>query len=56
MEKISIQSTYTQVSLYARLSGPTAAKKPGADNAALVTGAELSRMVYDDFEKRAGGH
>jgi hypothetical protein len=29
MEKISIQSTYTQVSLYARLSGPASARKNG---------------------------
>jgi beta-lactamase class A len=29
-------------------------KSPGADNAALVTGAAVSRLVYDDMEKRAG--
>ena len=34
MEKISIQSTYTQVSLYARLSGPVSPKKPAAGDAA----------------------
>ena len=26
-------------------------KRPGADNAALVTGAELSRLIYDAFSK-----
>jgi hypothetical protein len=29
-------------------------KRPGADNAALVTGAAVSRLVYDEMEKRAG--
>jgi beta-lactamase class A len=27
-------------------------KRPGADNQALVAGAEISRMVYDDFASR----
>jgi beta-lactamase class A len=29
-------------------------KRPGADNAALVTGAKISRLVYDEMERRAG--
>ncbi|HEY6147381.1 MAG TPA: serine hydrolase, partial [Thermoanaerobaculia bacterium] len=29
-------------------------KRPGADNAALVTGAAVSRLVYDEMEKRSG--
>ena len=28
-------------------------KRPGADNAALVTGAAISRLVYDEMERRA---
>ncbi len=28
-------------------------KRPGADNDALVTGGALSRMVYDEMERRA---
>ena len=30
-------------------------KRPGADNAALVTGAAISRLVYDEMERRAKG-
>ncbi|HEV8119222.1 MAG TPA: hypothetical protein VGQ32_11880, partial [Thermoanaerobaculia bacterium] len=30
-------------------------KRPGSDNAALVMGAEISRLVYGEMEKRAGG-
>ncbi|MEP6767121.1 MAG: serine hydrolase [Acidobacteriota bacterium] len=30
-------------------------KNPGSDNDALVTGAALSRMVYDEMERRAAG-
>ncbi len=30
-------------------------KRPGADNAALVTGAAISRLVYEEMERRAGG-
>jgi beta-lactamase class A len=29
-------------------------RRPGADNDALVTGAALSRMIYDELEHRAG--
>ena len=28
-------------------------KRPGSDNSALVTGAAISRLVYDEMEKRA---
>lgn len=30
-------------------------KRPGADNEALVTGAAISRLVYDEMESRARG-
>ena len=30
-------------------------KRPGSDNAALVTGAAISRLVYEEMERRAGG-
>ncbi len=30
-------------------------KRPGADNAALVTGAAISRLVYDEMERGAAG-
>jgi beta-lactamase class A len=30
-------------------------KRPGSDTAALVIGAKISRLVYDEMEKRAGG-
>jgi beta-lactamase class A len=31
-------------------------KRPGSDNAALVIGAKISRLVYDEMERQAGGH
>jgi len=31
-------------------------KRPGADNAALVIGAKISRLVYDQMENQTGGH
>ena len=31
-------------------------KRPGADNAALVLGARISRLVYDEMEKQAVRH